>query len=350
MPRERLRKRLRRASKQARLLLRQPGLCVAAFCYLLRPVNLLAILFPFIIISAIAGKGFYQQRLKFYLPYILLGFVVAITFTCAFNYHIYGVFFPNSTEMYGFEIERIPKGFLNKVQTLFQELPDIRHVFFSGEFGLWLTSPVLCVGLILLFYQLVVSKNPYKWILFLLTLITVAVPFSVVLLWQTVASSYGFRYLFILVPLAILGFVWFYQTSQVRYQKLLKKVTLPLLCFGILGQVFFMTIPDLSSRNQVNVFGRQDLYSVKGYHVSLVKSLVNQEAWKNLMAKRLPGFLYILTVDESTIQQKIDQGNEQYRKVKIYQQQIKKAGTPYVLLILLYSMVFPYLISRFLKP
>lgn len=322
---------------------------VASFCYLLRPVNLLTIFFPFIIISIIVGKEFFQQRLKFYLPYILLGFVVAITFACTFNYHIYGVFFPNSTEIYGYEIERIPKGFINKVQTLFQELPDIRLIFFSSEFGLWLTSPVLCVGLFLLFYQLVVSKSPHKWVLFLLTLIIIAVPFSVVLLWQTVASSYGYRYLFILVPLAVLGFVWFFQTSQARYQKLLKKVTLPLLCFGILGQVFFMTIPDLSSRNQMNVFGRQDLYSVKGYHLSLVESLVNPQAWKNLMAKRLPGFLYILTADELTIQQRIDKGNEQYRKVKIYQQQIKKAGTPYVLLILLYSIIFPYLISRFLK-
>lgn len=320
---------------------------VIGLAYLVRPINFIAIFFPLLIITAIAKPDFYTHRVKKTLFFTMIGVAISLILIASFNFKLYGFYFPNSTQMYGFEIDRIPKGFGNKISVLMKLMPNLHLILFSSEFGLWLTSPLLFSGLILLLFQTFKVQGYKKYLLLFVTLMVIAVPFATVLFWKTVASSYGYRYLFTLAPIAVLGIVLFYKEQSARIQLWFKRLLFPLLVLGMIGQFFFMAVPSLTSKQQINVFGKFDIYSVKGYHSSLVGAFFSVEAWKNLLAKRLPGFVFILATDEATIQKEIQGGDDKYLKVLSYKRQIKKAGSGYVLFILVYSLVFPYLVFRF---
>ena len=145
-------------------------------------------------------------------------------------------------------------------------------ILFSQEFGLFWFSPILFVGVcisLINFFITQKSKSINFMILFTFTTI-----FASVLLWRSTAASYGFRYLFCLVPLSII----IYHRLQNKYK--IRSLHYYLLFFSIFSTgslLFFETTlgTQLALVDTVNTFGRslkytQPLY-LEGYLMSFTE-------------------------------------------------------------------------------
>ena len=91
-------------------------------------------------------------------------------------------------------------------------------VMFTQEFGLFWFSPILFVGFILVLFNLFTNKKGETYFN-LLILFSYLQIFAVVLLWRSTASSYGFRYLFCLIPLSV---ILYYRFQNEKSRKLIK--------------------------------------------------------------------------------------------------------------------------------
>ena len=119
------------------------------------------------------------------------------------NKFIYGIITFNPVQVYG------SSGRLNTLldlgifSVLKLVLTSMFQILFSQEFGIFWFSPIIYVGLIVLLYLLFTSGTK-KTLGYLFLLVIYGIPFSIVILWQSTASSYGYRYLFSLIPIAII--------------------------------------------------------------------------------------------------------------------------------------------------
>ena len=96
-------------------------------------------------------------------------------------------------------------------------------------------------------------------------------------MWQSTASSYGFRYLYSLIPLSI---ILFYSLDKENYIKIFKTYLVIFSILGALGVLFFESTEStqLSLSPIVNSFGNKVLYSNPNYLSGLLDSLFKFEA------------------------------------------------------------------------
>ena len=97
-------------------------------------------------------------------------------------------------------------------------------------------------------------------------------------MWKSTASSYGFRYLYNLVPLSIILFVYYkdkYQYKFVEYYLSIFSV------IGILSLFFFETteMTQLSEVDQLNSFGRNLRFTEPEYLVGFVYSFLELDSY-----------------------------------------------------------------------
>ena len=167
--------------------------------------------------------------------------------------------------------------FVNRDGSLFEfikvNLLNFIKILFSQEFGLFWFSPIIFVGLIISIYNLFFSSKNNIFSNFIIIASFTQV-FLIVLLWRSTASSYGFRYLFCLVPLSVILFFNFYTVSKNKY---LYRYLIIFSIFSTLSILFFETTlgTQLSLVETTNTFGRslkytQPLY-LKGFLLSFLE-------------------------------------------------------------------------------
>tara|TARA_A100001015_G_scaffold275114_1_gene332108 strand:+ start:146 stop:700 length:555 start_codon:yes stop_codon:yes gene_type:complete len=96
--------------------------------------------------------------------------------------------------------------------------------------------------------------------------------FGSVLLWKSTASSYGFRYLYSLVPLSI---IYFYSNFEKKNFNFYRRVLIALSFFSLFSILFFETtiLTQLSTTEELNSFGRNIKYVEPNYLSGYISSL-----------------------------------------------------------------------------
>ncbi|MCB2225920.1 MAG: hypothetical protein KQH53_04510 [Desulfarculaceae bacterium] len=231
--------------------------------------------------KSFSWRGLFQSFPKLILSQALfcLGVVVI-------NYIVYGMAFyaqgsgSDAMNMFTqFGLIPVYTGFFSFVAELAARiaarLSYLPIILGGNSYALLYFSPIIPLGLLAL--VLVIIK---KWktnalamgIFAVFCLGYVAGPFLIVLLYQTAGSAYGFRYLWGIVPLGMMGmFMWVRLCWQGRaLQKALIILLLCLNIFSTAGVVAFVTMPDICYRtSDINEFGfkevcspRENLYRV----------------------------------------------------------------------------------------
>ena len=114
------------------------------------------------------------------------------------------------------------------------------------------------------------------------------IPFGIVTVWQSTASSYGFRYLYSLVPISVLIFAKFYETNK---KGLISKYVIFFSLFSMLSILFFETSDTTSLRNNVNSFGSDDRFSQPEYLFGLINSFGDLNAYLKIFVTSFVGVI-----------------------------------------------------------
>lgn len=263
----------------------------------IRPANYNALFIPYIVLLLLST--YYEQIIE-KKKYLLLTLFVAVYLLpyFIFNLHYFHSALPSMNEAYS-TTSGIPQSLWGRIILLLSLSPHILLLLFSSEFGLLYTNPVLLLGFAGLAWFLFIPNktNGFRRVFgTLLILIYFGFSVAIVLLWQTNASDYGYRYLFVLLPISMFGFAFLYQNSR---SSALKGVFIILFAVGILSVFFYNKTPLLSPHTQVNVYGVQADWSARGYNLDLIKELTNPQTYMKAAAKSYLGFLGYRTIVKS---------------------------------------------------
>jgi len=272
--------------------------------------NLYAFLIPFAILLAILVR--WVNYYAFILPYItflffrknykkkwslisnmyfLIGTLLSVLIFSFISHNIYGVITFNPQFAYG--TSGMLDGYLNSAEGLqyflFTNFKYFFNILFTKEFGIFWFSPIIFAALVIvIFYFLFKKENK---ILFFLLSVSFAQIFTIVLIWRSTASSYGFRYLFNLIPISIFIFYYFTQNKNIRF------VNYYLYIFsiiGILSLFFFETteMTQLSVVNEVNSFGRELRFTEPNYLIGFINSFTYLDSYLKIFTTSFLGAIF----------------------------------------------------------
>jgi hypothetical protein len=316
--------------------------------YLIRPANINVVFIPimvFLLSGKITGKKLQLMQAPIDRIYLLTSTLIVLLFIISINNSLYQVYFPNSEQMYGFRIGRIPATLQDKLRELWFSIKYIPTIIFSSEFGLVFSAPVLVFGSMAILYFGIDRQRLFGTMFFLICLlIFIGIPLAIVLFWKNTGDAYGYRYLFSIAPISILGLVIFYKNYPGRLFGIPKKLFYALAVFAILGQVFFATSDLLTPVRKMNAFGRLERFSTNDYEISLAKSIVDMKSWEKVMAKRYPGFLAVQVLNEDYIQQVAQKMKLPPDKFTEVFTNIKTTSSVYRLIITIYGIVMPLIL------
>ena len=173
-------------------------------------------------------------------------------------------------------------------------LSTLNIVVLSQEFGIFWLSPAIFILLFFNVYYLLKKK----YLLFFYISIALFSNIAIVNLWQALGSSYGFRYLYSLIPL---GIFIFYTSNFKLKEKIFKFYFLPFSIFGLFSVFIFEATPyvQLTTFEVVNSFGSTIRYSQPEYLSGIFKSIFIIDGYLKLFATSFLGFivfkLFIIT-------------------------------------------------------
>ena len=183
------------------------------------------------------------------------------------NHLTYGILTFNPEDIYG-KSNRLSTFFNNDIGILFSKVANsIYVILLSPEFGIFWFSPIIFCSLFLLSKYIFEKKHRNNFLQHIFILFIYLIPFGIVTVWQSTASSYGFRYLYSLVPISVLIFAKFYETNK---KGLISKYVIFFSLFSMLSILFFETSDTTSLRNNVNSFGSDDRFSQQNIYLGLL--------------------------------------------------------------------------------
>ena len=164
---------------------------------------------------------------------------------------------------------------------------NLFKILFSQEFGLFWFSPIIFIGLILGIYNLFLNSER-TFFFNLLVIFSFIQIFLVVLLWRSTASSYGFRYLFSLIPISIL---LYYQFQSTNKNKVLSNYLIVFSIFATLSVLFFETTQgtQLALTETENTFGRTLKYTQPLYLEGYIKSFLEINSYLKIFTTSFLG-------------------------------------------------------------
>ena len=264
--------------------------------FLVKLSNFYIVLIP-LIIKEILGLKFSNQifnlknRVNFF-----VGFLLSTVLFISINLKIYGKVILNPSETYSAQsqLSNYLESSFNIVQFGLDILSTLNIVVLSQEFGIFWLSPAIFILLFFNVYYLLKKK----YLLFFYISIALFSNIAIVNLWQALGSSYGFRYLYSLIPL---GIFIFYTSNFKLKEKIFKFYFLPFSIFGLFSVFIFEATPyvQLTTFEVVNSFGSTIRYSQPEYLSGIFKSIFIIDGYLKLFATSFLGFivfkLFIIT-------------------------------------------------------
>tara|TARA_Y100000817_G_scaffold309539_1_gene298834 strand:- start:533 stop:1384 length:852 start_codon:yes stop_codon:yes gene_type:complete len=187
------------------------------------------------------------------------------------NYKVYGIATINPVLIYGDASKKLDI-FLSSMNNFPLFLQNnflyLFKILFGEEFGIFWFSPIIFISCLYVWIIIFTRKN--KLILKILLFISFAQVFSTVFIWTSTASSYGYRYLYSLIPLSLL----IYYSDGFKNKYSIDKYYLIIFSvIGLLGILFFETSQQTALQESVNSFGNLEPYTQPNYLSGLAISL-----------------------------------------------------------------------------
>ena len=291
-----------------------------AFVLMVRPQNLGVLAVPIIawmIAGASANSPIRQRGSSIALriaPPLLLGLAPLFVL----NRVIYGRFYPSLSSQYGISFFLAPQrpqsvdafvdaeahesgpSILGEIVELVRwatsglhSMPEfLEWVLLSQSFGVLIWTPIYVIGTVaaVAAYRKF-GRTSIRQIWFVAVLVGhVAVPFGVVFLWRTTASSWGFRYLLPIAPLAILGYLWGRRLLSPRVVRTADIWLGISIAISTLSQVFWGTPSFERSGRIINVMGKAD-YTVPNLLFRVFEATFSVTEWVLVFASHVPGLI-----------------------------------------------------------
>jgi len=268
--------------------------------FLVRYTNYFIFLIPFWV-SKISELKKSNNRLHKN-PYFLIGTFISSISYYLISLSIYGQFIIRPQAAYGQDLSVISwaNDSFNMNNLISKHLVNLFKIFYTQEFGIIWFIPVL---VFIIFYLLRDTfVNTKNFITNTLILISIGLPFAIVLLWETVASSFGIRYLFGVVPISIYVLINIKNINKniwaIRYLTVFS-------IFSFLSVLFFETssLSSLSEMDQLNSFGNVTRFAQPLYLSGVIKSFFLFDSYQIIFATSFFGaivmkiFISIFGVD-----------------------------------------------------
>lgn len=225
----------------------------------------------------------FKNRVNF-----LVGLLFSTIFFIYINLKIYGKVILNPSETYSAQsqLSNYLESSFNIVQFVLDILSTLSIVVFSQEFGIFWLSPSIFILLFFIIYYLLQKK----YLLFFYISIALFSNIAIVNLWQALGSSYGFRYLYSLIPL---GIFIFYTSDFKLKKKIFKFYLLPFSIFGLFSVFIFEATPyvQLTTYDVVNSFGKTIRYSQPDYLSGIFQSIFIIDGYLKLFATSFLGLI-----------------------------------------------------------
>ncbi len=227
--------------------------------------------------------------------YFLLGSVIGAVLFLAQSKYLYGI--------YSFNQSKIVLLVENSFEENFQRFFDLSQIgdnllfvikssniiLFSKEFGVFFFAPILFISLIIFFF--LIYKQKFFESIFILSIYFFPL-FSIIVV-QNTAFSYGFRYLFVLIPVnLILYFKYLHQSTLIRWYLTIFSA------LGLVLYIFFETTQATSLSNDylLNSFGMNTRYSNPEYLTNLPMALLTLNSYIHVVFTSFLGVLIIKTI------------------------------------------------------
>lgn len=163
---------------------------------------------------------------------------------------------------------------------------NLVQIFITQEFGIIWFIPIIFLILLFLTKELLLDfkKNYFKN---LFVFASIGSLIFLVLIWRTVASAFGMRYLYSLIPLCIYLFINYFDKITKTERIYLTTFSI----FSLLSVMFFETnvLTSLSEIDQINSFGKLTRYAQPLYLSGVLKSLFSFDSYQIIFATSLFG-------------------------------------------------------------
>ncbi len=204
-----------------------------------------------------------------------VNFYISIVFSIVsfifLNYKVYGIATINPVLIYGDASRKLDifLGSLNNFPLFLENnFLYLFQILFGKEFGIFWFSPIIFISSLYVWIMIFTKKIKLK--LKILLFLSFAQVFSTVFIWTSTASSYGYRYLYSLIPLSLLV----YYSDSFKNKYVFAKYYLILFSMvGLLGILFFETSEATALQESINSFGNLEPYSQPNYLFGLASSL-----------------------------------------------------------------------------
>ena len=249
-------------------------------------VKFLSFLIPYIVYKFLDNEFDIKNRLfksKYFISSLLLSTYIYYQVIT----QIYGKFIINPQLIYSDSrsANEYVKSIFDIPSVIFEIAQSSLNVLFTFEFGLFWMSPILFFGTFVCLYLILDIKKIENILLFL----CFAQNFIIIFLWQSLGSSYGFRYLFSLIPISL--FILF-------VVKIENKIVINYLTYfsvlSLLGVLFFETteLTQLSTTPEVNSFGKLIRYVEPIYVKGLILSFFEFESYLRIFTTSFLGAIF----------------------------------------------------------
>ena len=274
----------------------------------IRPSNLNCLVLPFIVLITVSVVRAEPIRSQ-----VLVTVVLSILFWmipyCLFNLDHYHQLFPSYSVAYNLEL---PLGetaeyeeqlgavgmLVHLIALTFALTPNVFLLLFSSEVGVIYSNPILVIGLLgftwFCFRYGIVAGWRICSILVILVLSYYLFSVAIVLVWKTTASDYGYRYLFPLIPVALLFTVVMLEglgAERAKRKAMIKSLIVAMSLIGAINVFFYKSTPLLSPQEQENVYGEWHSSSLNGYQINLTKELLKYQTYVLAGGKSYLGLL-----------------------------------------------------------
>ena len=220
--------------------------------------------------------------------YFYVSYGISILLFQYLNHLTYGIITFNPQDIYGTS-NRLSAFLNNDIGTLFSKVTNsIYVILISPEFGIFWFSPIIFCSLFLLSKYIFEKKHWNIFLQHIFILFIYLIPFGIVTVWQSTASSYGFRYLYSLVPISVLIFGKYYESKN---KGLISKYVIFFSVFSMLSILFFETSENTSLRNNINSFGSDDRFSQPEYLFGLVNTFGDLNAYLKIFVTSFVGVI-----------------------------------------------------------
>ena len=247
--------------------------------YLVRYVNYFIFLIPFWLIKMMKSK--YQNKKLRFNKYFLLNSIVSIGLLSFVTNSLYGRFTLNPIVVYNKESFPLISYYLNvsaeRGNVILDNLIILFRLFYTQEFGLIWFVPIVFASIIYLLVDTLKDfKNSAMPNVFIL--LSIGLPIGIIIVWQTVGSAFGMRYIYAVLPIAFLAYMFFAQKYNL---KILNIYTIIFSFLSFLSVLYFETSASSSlSENEVlNSFGDFTRYAQPEYLSGFLNSILSFDSY-----------------------------------------------------------------------